>query len=221
MKTRHEVAIVGAVALLSLGAGTVAHAQQADMSFFVTSAGSGKGADLGGLAGADQHCQQLAQAAGAGSKTWRAYLSTQGAGAVNACDRIGAGPWQNAKGTVVAKSVAELHGQNNVTKQTALTEKGEAVNGRGDTPNMHDVLTGSQPDGTAFPAGEDRTCDNWSKSGQGAAMVGHHDRQGLRDDDASKSWNSSHTSRGPGGGCSQDDLKSTGGAGLFYCFAVK
>jgi len=221
MKTRHEVAIVGAVTLLSLGAGTVAHAQQADMSFFVTSAGSGKGADLGGLAGADQHCQQLAQAAGAGSKTWRAYLSTQGAGAVNARDRIGAGPWQNAKGTVVAKSVAELHGQNNVTKQTALTEKGEAVNGRGDTPNMHDVLTGSQPDGTAFPAGEDRTCDNWSKSGQGAAMVGHHDRQGLRDDDASKSWNSSHTSRGPGGGCSQDDLKSTGGAGLFYCFAVK
>jgi len=221
MKTRHEVAIVGAVTLLSLGAGTVAHAQQADMSFFVTSAGSGKGADLGGLAGADQHCQQLAQAAGAGSKTWRAYLSTQGAGAVNARDRIGTGPWQNAKGTVVAKSVAELHGQNNVTKQTALTEKGEAVNGRGDTPNMHDVLTGSQPDGTAFPAGEDRTCDNWSKSGQGAAMVGHHDRQGLRDDDASKSWNSSHTSRGPGGGCSQDDLKSTGGAGLFYCFAVK
>ena len=221
MKTRHEVAIVGAVTLLSLGAGTVAHAQQADMSFFVTSAGSGKGADLGGLAGADQHCQQLAQAAGAGSRTWRAYLSTQGAGAVNARDRIGAGPWQNAKGTVVAKSVAELHGQNNVTKQTALTEKGEAVNGRGDTPNMHDVLTGSQPDGTAFPAGEDRTCDNWSKSGQGAAMVGHHDRQGLRDDDASKSWNSSHTSRGPGGGCSQDDLKSTGGAGLFYCFAVK
>jgi len=221
MKTPHEVAIVGAVTLLSLGAGTVAHAQQADMSFFLTSAGSGKGADLGGLAGADQHCQQLAQAAGAGSKTWRAYLSTQGAGAVNARDRIGAGPWQNAKGTVVAKSVAELHGQNNVTKQTALTEKGEAVNGRGDTPNMHDVLTGSQPDGTAFPAGEDRTCDNWSKSGQGAAMVGHHDRQGLRDDDASKSWNSSHTSRGPGGGCSQDDLKSTGGAGLFYCFAVK
>ena len=209
------------MALLSLGAGTVAHAQQADMSFFVTSAGSGKGADLGGLAGADQHCQQLAQAAGAGSKTWRAYLSTQGAGAVNARDRIGAGPWQNAKGTVVAKSVAELHGQNNVTKQTALTEKGEAVNGRGDTPNMHDVLTGSQPDGTAFPAGEDRTCGNWSKSGQGAAMVGHHDRQGLRDDDASKSWNSSHTSRGPDGGCSQDDLKSTGGAGLFYCFAVK
>ena len=221
MKTRHEVAIVGAVTLLSLGAGTVAHAQQADMSFFLTSAGSGKGADLGGLAGADQHCQQLAQAAGAGSKTWRAYLSTQGAGAVNARDRIGAGPWQNAKGTVVAKSVAELHGQNDVTKQTALTEKGEAVNGRGDTPNMHDVLTGSQPDGTAFPAGEDRTCDNWSKSGQGAAMVGHHDRQGLRDDDASKSWNSSHTSRGPGGGCSQDDLKSTGGAGLLYCFAVK
>ncbi len=221
MKTRHEFAIVGAVTLLILGAGTVAPAQQADTSFFITSAGSGKGADLGGLAGADQHCQQLAQAAGAGGKTWRAYLSTQGAGAVNARDRIGAGPWQNAKGTVIAKSVAELHGQNNLTKQTALTEKGEAVNGRGDTPNMHDVLTGSQPDGTAFPAGEDRTCGNWSKSGQGAAMVGHHDRQGLRDDDASKSWNSSHPSRGPDGGCSQNDLKSTGGAGLFYCFAVK
>jgi hypothetical protein len=221
MKTSHAVAIVGAVALLFLGAGTVAHAQQADMSFFVTSAGSGKGADLGGVAGADQHCQHLAQAAGAGSKTWRAYLSTQGAGAVNARDRIGAGPWQNAKGTVIAKSVAELHGQNNLTKQTALTEKGEAVNGRGDTPNMHDALTGSQPDGTAFPAGEDRTCGNWTKSDQGAAMVGHHDRQGLRDDDASKSWNSSHPSRGPDGGCSQNDLKSTGGAGLFYCFAVK
>jgi hypothetical protein len=220
MKTAHELA-TATVALLMLGAGTVAHAQQPDMSFFITSAGSGNGADLDGLAGADQHCQQLAQAAGAGSKTWRAYLSTQGAGAVNARDRIGAGPWQNAKGTVVAKSVAELHGQNNVTKQTALTEKGEVVNGRGDTPNMHDVLTGSQPDGTAFPAGEDRTCGNWSKSGQGAAMVGHHDRQGLRDDDASKSWNSSHASRGPDGGCSQNDLKSTGGAGLFYCFAVK
>jgi hypothetical protein len=221
MKTSHELAIAGAVSLLILGAGTRAHAQQADMSFFVTSAGPGQGADLGGVAGADKHCQQLAQAAGAGSKTWRAYLSTQGAGAVNARDRIGAGPWQNAKGTVVAKSVAELHGQNNLTKQTALTEKGEAVNGRGDTPNMHDILTGSQPDGTTFPAGEDRTCGNWTKTDKGAAMVGHHDRQGLRDDDASKSWNSSHPSRGPDGGCSQNDLKSTGGAGLFYCFAVK
>jgi hypothetical protein len=221
MNSRQGWAIAGTVTLLALGGAAETRAQQANTSFFVTSAGSGKGADLGGLAGADRLCQMLAQAAGAGGKTWHAYLSTQGAGAVNARDRIGAGPWQNAKGTVVAKNVAELHGQNNLTKQTALTEKGEPVNGRGDTPNMHDVLTGSQPDGTAFPAGEDRTCDNWTKSGAGAAMVGHHDRQGLRDDDASKSWNSSHPSRGPDGGCSQNDLKSTGGAGLLYCFAVK
>ena len=138
------------------------------MSFFVTSAALGKGADLGGLEGADRHCQALAQAAGAGGKTWHAYLSTQGAGAVNARDRIGRGPWQNAKGVVIAKDVAELHGTNNLTKQTALTEKGDVVNGRGDTPNMHDILTGSQPDGTAFPAGDDRTCGNWTKSGAGS-----------------------------------------------------
>jgi hypothetical protein len=214
------LAIVFALALLSCFGGA-AHAQQSDMTFFVTSAGSGKGADLSGLAGADKHCQMLAQAAGAGGKTWHAYLSTQGPGAVNARDRIGSGPWQNAKGTVVAKSLAELHGTNNISKQTALTEKGEMVNGRGDTPNMHDVLTGSQPDGTAFAGAEDRTCGNWTKSTQGSAMVGHHDRQGLRDDDASKSWNSSHPSRGPDGGCSQNDLKSTGGNGFFYCFAIK
>ena len=214
--------IVGSLMLLGLAGASVAYAQQPDMTFFITSAGSGKGGDLGGLAGADKQCQMLAQAAGAGGKTWQAYLSTQGAGAVNARDRIGSGPWQNAKGTVVAKDVADLHSaNNNVTKQTGLTEKGEAVNGRGDTPNMHDILTGSQPDGTAFAAGDDRTCGNWTKSGQGAAMVGHHDRQGLRDDDASKSWNSSHPSRGPDGGCSQNDLKSTGGNGLFYCFATK
>ena len=216
-----RVWIVASVALLSMAAGGAVHAQQAETTFFITSAGSGKGGDLGGIAGADQHCQHLAQAAGISGKTWRAYLSTQGAGAVNARDRIGQGPWQNAKGVVVAKSVAELHGQNNITKQTALTEKGDVVNGRGDTPNMHDILTGSQPDGTAFAAGEDRTCGNWTKSGQGAAMVGHSDRQGLRDDDASKSWNSSHPSRGPDGGCSQNDLKSTGGAGMFFCFATK
>ena len=216
-----RVWIVASVALVSLAAGGAVHAQQAETTFFITSAGSGKGGDLGGIAGADQHCQHLAQAAGISGKTWRAYLSTQGAGVVNARDRIGQGPWQNAKGVVVAKSVAELHGQNNITKQTALTEKGDVVNGRGDTPNMHDILTGSQPDGTAFAAGEDRTCGNWTKSGQGAAMVGHSDRQGLRDDDASKSWNSSHPSRGPDGGCSQNDLKSTGGAGMFFCFATK
>jgi hypothetical protein len=196
---------------------TGALAQQSDMSFFVTSAGSGNGADLGGLAGADKHCQALAQAAGAGSKTWHAYLSTQGDKAVNARDRIGAGPWRNAKGVVVASSVDELHSQNKLNKETALTEKGAPVNGRGDSPNMHDILTGSQPDGRAFAAGDDRTCGNWTKSAEGSAMLGHHDRQGLRDDDASKSWNSSHPSRG----CSQDALKGTGGNGLFYCFAAQ
>ena len=209
------------VAVLALGLSAGVNAQQANMTFFVTSAGSGKGADLGGLEGADRHCQQLAQAAGAGGKTWRAYLSTQGAGAVNARDRIGRGPWQNAKGEAIAQNVDDLHSANNkITKQTALDEKGQGVNGRGDSPNKHDVLTGSQPDGRAFAAGDDRTCGNWSKSGAGAAMVGHHDRQGLRDDDASKSWNSSHPSRGPDGGCSQADLKTTGGDGLFYCFAT-
>jgi hypothetical protein len=221
MKSRLAISILALVALLSLGTSSAAQAQQSDMTFFVTSAGSGKGADLGGLAGADKICQDRAQAAGAGGKTWHAYLSTQGSDAVNARDRIGSGPWTNAKGTVVAKDVAELHGANNISKQTALTEKGEMVNGRGDQPNMHDVLTGSQPDGTAFAAGEDKTCGNWTKSGQGSAIVGHHDRLGLRDDDASKSWNSSHASRGPDGGCSQNDLKSTGGNGLLYCFATK
>ena len=220
MTDRIALSILLALMLVSC-VGQVAHAQQADMTFFITSAGSGKGGDLGGLAGADKQCLMLAQAAGAGGKTWHAYLSSQGPGAVNARDRIGSGPWQNAKGAVIAKNLAELHGTNNITKQTALTEKGDTVNGRGDTPNMHDILTGSQPDGTAFGAGKDRTCGNWTKSGQGAAMVGHHDRQGLRDDDASKSWNSSHPSRGPDGGCSQNDLKSTGGNGFFYCFATK
>src|SRR4051812_18910423 len=214
----HSVA-VAAVTVFSI-VSIHAQAQQPNMSFFVTSAGPGKGADLGGLEGADRHCQTLAQAAGAGGKTWHAYLSTQGAGAVNAKDRIGRGPWQNAKGAVIAKDVAELHNGNNLTKQTALTEKGDLVNGRGDTPNMHDMLTGSQPDGTAFAGSDDRTCGNWTKSGAGTAMVGHHDRTGLDDSAPAKSWNSSHPSRGPGGGCAQDDLKSTGGAGLLYCFAI-
>jgi len=182
--------------------------------------GIGKGADLGGIKGADRHCQTLAQAAGSSGKTWHAYLSTQGAGAVNAKDRIGKGPWTNAKGVVIAKDVADLHSANNLTKQTALTEKGSVVNGRGDTPNMHDILTGTQPDGTAFPAGDDKTCGNWTKSGKGTAIVGHHDRTGLDTSAAAISWNSSHPTRGPDGGCSQDDLKSTGGAGLLYCFAV-
>jgi len=219
MTTRMALPVLAVAAALGFGLG--AQAQQANMSFFVTSVGSGKGADLGGLAGADAHCQQLAQAAGAGAKTWKAYLSTQGDGAVNAKDRIGKGPWTNAKGVTVAKDVADLHSaSNNLSKQTSLTEKGDVVNGRGDTPNMHDALTGTQPDGTAFPAGDDKTCGNWTKSGQGTAVVGHIDRIGLRDDDASKSWNSSHPSRGPDGGCSQNDLKSTGGNGLFYCFAA-
>ena len=208
-----------AACVMLLG-GVPSYAQQASMSFFVTSAGPGDGGNLGGLDGADGHCNTLATAAGATGKTWRAYLSTQGANAVNAKDRIGRGPWQNAKGTVVAKDVADLHGaSNNLNKQTALNEKGEVINGRGDTPNRHDILTGSQSDGTAFAGADDRTCGNWTKNGAGAAMVGHHDRQGLNDSAPMLSWNSSHPSRGPGGGCSQADLKSTGGDGLLYCFA--
>lgn len=217
-------ACVAAVSLALLAA-SPASAQSANATFFLTSSGIGNGGNLGGLAGADNHCQELAQAAGFGApKTWHAYLSTQAADgkpAVNARDRIGKGPWQNVKGTVVAKDVADLHSaSNNLTKQTALSERGEIINGRGDTPNRHDVLTGSQPDGTAFGPEADRTCKNWTSSMQGAAMLGHSDRMGLRDDDASKSWNSSHPSRGPDGGCSQNDLKSTGGDGLLYCFAV-
>jgi hypothetical protein len=191
------------------------------MTFFVTSVGSGNGADLGGLAGANAHCQQLAEAVDA-SGTWRAYLSTQASGgqpAISARDRIGTGPWRNALGVVIAANVAELHGQNNLTKATALTEKGQPVNGQGGTPNMHDMPTGSQPDGTAFIGTDDMTCGNWTRSGpEGAAMLGHHDRMGLRDDAAPKSWKSAHASRG---GCCQTALQSTGGAGLFYCFAAE
>ena len=216
MNTRLGLSILASVALLSLGGSTAGQAQQAGMTFFVTSTGSGKGGDLGGLAGADQHCQLLAQKTGAGGKTWHAYLSTQGAGAVNARDRIGHGPWQNAKGVVIAKDLAELHGKNNVTKQTALTEKGDMVNGRGDTPNMHDILTGSQPDGTAIAGQVDSTCRNWTSSNEGAAMVGHSDRTGLDDSAPAKSWNSSHQSRG----CSYDALKATGGDARIYCFAA-
>jgi hypothetical protein len=222
-KTISRVCLMPVAAAFMVVAAPLAQAQSADTSFFVTSTAIGNGGNLGGLAGADNYCQTLAQAAGAGAKTWRAYLSTQAADgkpAINARDRIGKGPWQNSKGVVVAKDVAELHGANNLTKQTALTEKGDVNNGRGDTPNRHDILTGSQPDGTAFAAGDDRTCKNWTSSTQGAAMLGHSDRIGLRDDDASKSWNSSHPSRGPDGGCSQADLKSTGGDGLLYCFAA-
>ena len=213
--------LIAGAAVTAIGLANVAQSQNA-MTFFITSAGPGKGADLGGLEGADRHCQSLAQAAGAGGKTWKAYLSTQGAGAVNAKDRIGRGPWVNAKGVAVAKDVADLHGaSNNLTKETALSEKGEVINGRGDTPNRHDILTGSQSDGTAFTGADDRTCGNWTKSGAGAAMVGHHDRRGLNDSAPMLSWNSSHPSRGTEGGCSQADLKSTGGDGLLYCFAAQ
>jgi hypothetical protein len=208
---------LGLLAALGMAA---AEAQQAGMTFFVTSAGSGKGADFGGLAGADKHCQSLATAAGAGNRTWRAYLSASaasGSAGVNARDRIGNGPWQNAKGVVIARNPAELHGPNNLTKQTALDEKGAVINGRGDTPNKHDILTGAQPDGTAFAGSEDRTCGNWTKSGEGIAQVGHHDRMGLQDDEPSRSWNSSHITRG----CSDEALRSTGGAGLLYCFAAQ
>jgi hypothetical protein len=219
-KTRH-LALLALIALALLPAARPAEAQQSSMSFFVSSAGPGKGADLGGLAGADAHCQGLAQAAGAGNRTWRAYLSlsaTGGASAVNARDRIGRGPWQNAKGEVIANDVEELHGANNkLSKQTALNEKGEVVNGRGDTPNRHDILTGTQPDGRAFPAGDkDTTCGNWTKAGEGSAVVGHHDRMGLNDSAEAKSWNSSHGSRA----CDQASLRATGGDGLLYCFAA-
>ncbi|WP_352453237.1 MULTISPECIES: hypothetical protein [unclassified Mesorhizobium] len=203
--------LLTAAALLAvIGA---ASSQEATMSFFVTSVGSGKGADLGGLAGADVHCSSLAEAAGVTGKTWRAYLSTSD---TDARDRIGKGPWFNAKGVKIADDVASLHSDANaITKQTALDEKGQMVNGRGDTPNRHDVLTGSKPDGTKIA---DQTCGDWTLSGaEGVAMMGHHDRTGLDDSAAAKSWNSSHASRG---GCSQEALNGTGGDGLFYCFAV-
>jgi hypothetical protein len=185
--------------------------------FFVTSKGIGRGGDLGGLAGADAHCQALANAEGSGDHTWRAYLSTTAtttSPAVNARDRIGAGPWYNAGGDLVAANVADLHGaESKINKDTAVTERLDPVNGVGDTPNMHDILTGSRPDGTSFE-GMDLTCNNWTSSGAGRAQVGHHDRMGQGD--AASSWNSAHASAG----CSQHDLESTGGAGLFYCFAI-
>ncbi|MEN3295144.1 MAG: hypothetical protein V7642_4397 [Burkholderiales bacterium] len=198
-----------------------------DMTFFVTGVGLGKGADLGGLEGADRHCQALAEAAGAGQRTWHAYLSTQASDLadpnfVNARDRIGAGPWQNAKGVVIARNVEELHSPNNkLTKETALDEKGQPVNGRTEKPNKHDMLTGSRPDGTAFPGAPffpDMTCGNWTRSGtDGSAMLGHHDRGGPINAPWASSWNSSHPTRG----CDPQGLRSTGGDGLFYCFAVK
>jgi hypothetical protein len=201
------------VACTVILAATVPPADSQDnaMSFFITSQGPGNGANLGGLEGADAHCQMLAEAVGAGGSTWRAYLSSS---TVDARDRIGTGPWHNANGELIAQDIDELHGDaNRIGKQTGLTEAGEVVQGRGDTPNRHDILTGSNPDGTAVLG---MTCDDWTSNGEGSAMVGHHDRIGLRDDAPSRSWNSSHPSRG----CGQEALRSTGGDGLFYCFAA-
>jgi hypothetical protein len=224
---KRTVLISAAVALAMAGA---AHAQdkskpktasKGDMTFFVTSAGKGNGADYGGIDGADAHCNALAKAAGSKHDNWKAYLSvTPGAGptgapGVNARERIGKGPWRNAKGVVVAKNVNDLHSDKvNITKASALDEKGNPVKGRGETPNEHDILTGSDPMGRYSTAGGDTTCGNWTKSAEGSAIVGHHDRSGLNDFWHSKQWNSSHGSRG----CSQDNLKASGGAGLLYCF---
>jgi len=224
MNKSRALPAVAALALVSVCVCAPAQAQQADkkMSFFATSANPGKGADLGGLAGADQYCQSLAAAVGAGKHTWRAYLSTTAAGGgkrVDARDRIGKGPWYNAKGVLIAKNVDDLHTNPNLSKQTILTEKGTMVNGRGDTPNMHDILTGSDSQGRAIVGGTaDTTCSNWTRGADGgSAMVGHSDRQGLREDVAAKSWNSTHPSRG----CSMPQLRASGGAGMFYCFAAK
>jgi hypothetical protein len=215
--------ILPAVAVLSACATGPA---SGPMSFFVTSAGSGNGANLGGLAGADAHCQKLAAAAGAGGKTWRAYLSVpgafpgganpQGVASVNARDRIGAGPWFNAKGALIARDVAHLHNGNNINKETALDERGAPIKGRGDQPNEHDILTGSRADGTAFAPQTDTTCKAWTSGSDGSAIVGHHDRIGPLPENWAKSWNFSHQSAG----CSQEALVRTGGAGKFYCFAA-
>jgi hypothetical protein len=231
MKMNKSRVVVGTLTVSILLGWCVAHARQAapqntpahPITFFVTSVGAGDGANLGGLAGADRHCQTLAAAVGAGGHAWHAYLSMQASGnqpAVNARDRIGSGPWYNAKGAPIAKDVSDLHGDtldqarigNNLGKQTALTEKGEINNGVGDTPNRHDMLTGSQPDGRAYSDGVDHTCNGWTGNGTGTAQLGHSDRNGG----GNQSWNSAHPSRG----CSQDNLVSTGGAGLFYCFAT-
>ena len=212
------VSAVAAVLLASCGAMNPSTPQDG-MSFFVTSANPGKGGDFGGLAGADRYCQALGTNAGASGRTWRAYLSASaapGSPSVDARDRIGAGPWRNSQGSVIATSVADLHSDNNkLTKQTALTEKGTGISGRGDPVNMHDMLTGSSPDGRAVSDAKDTTCGNWTKSGEGSALVGHHDRIGLKDDAPAKSWNSSHASQG----CSLESLQKTGGGGLMYCFA--
>ena len=223
MNTTMRSSILASTALLALVLGGAAQAQDAaNMTFFVTSEGPGKGGDLGGLAGADAHCQKLAAAVGAGSKTWHAYLSsstnaTNPGATVNARDRIGRGPWQNAKGVVIATSVEDLHGAGNkISKESGLTEKGGIVNGVGDTPNMHDMLTGSNMEGRAMPDNVNLTCNNWTSSNFGSAIVGHVDRRGNADTIFQHHWGSSHMSRG----CTQPDLIATGGNGLFYCFAA-
>src|SRR5262245_2578829 len=212
-----SLTVIASIAFLALGVTGPVQAQQNAMSFFVTSVGLGKGGDLGGLEGADRHCQSIAQTAGAASKTWHAYLSTQGSGGVNAKDRVRNGPWFNAKGAQVAANVADLHGDNNkISKETALDEKGMTVKGRGDTPNQHDMLTGTQRDGTAVPGADDATCSNWTSStdGQGGAVVGHHDLTG--NPQGINYWNYSHKTPG----CAPANLQRVGGAGLFYCFAM-
>jgi hypothetical protein len=223
MKTTMRSSILASAALLALVLSGTAQAQEAaNMTFFVTSEGPGKGADLGGLAGADAHCQKLATAVGAGGKTWHAYLSsstnaTNPGATVNARDRIGRGPWQNAKGVVIATSVEDLHSAGNkISKESGLTEKGGVVNGVGDTPNQHDMLTGSNMEGRAMPDNVNLTCNNWTSSTFGAAIVGHVDRRGNADTIFQHHWGSSHMSRG----CTQPDLVATGGNGLFYCFAT-
>jgi hypothetical protein len=221
MTTKLKFATLASVALLSLAGAGVLQAQQNNMSFFVTSVGSGKGGDLGGIAGADAHCQALAQAAGAGNKTWHAYLSSSAnpnnGQATNARDRIGNGPWQNAKGVVIAKDVNDLHTSPNINKETLLDEKGNRIKVRGDTPNMHDMLTGSDMQGRAFPANLNLTCNNWTSSTFGSAMLGHGDREGIADTVYQHSPFAAHMSRD----CTQPGLVATGGNGLFYCFAAQ
>ncbi len=217
---RFGLRLSAGAAFVTLGLTATVQAQQADMSFFVTSVTKGDGANYGGLDGADAHCQALAKAAGATKTNWRAYLSATASGAapaVNARDRIGKGPWQNAKGVVVATSIEDLHSASNkIGKETALTEKGDVVSGRGDAVNMHDILTGSDAQGMLATASGDTTCGNWTKNGDGSAIVGHHDRKGLNDSPPMLSWNASHGTRG----CSPDLLKATGSAGFLYCFAA-
>ena len=212
MKANGVTVIASLMVMLSVPMG---FAQEHTMSFFITSVGLGKGGDLGGLAGADAHCQKLAEAAGAGNRAWRAYLSTEEEGkrGVSARSRIGIGPWYNARHELIAHDLDDLHISPNILKRTALDEKGNPVKGRSDKPNEHDILTGTQEDGTAyFPDEADHTCSNWTSSGEGSAQVGHHDRHGG----GNTSWNSAHPSRG----CGQEALQRTGGAGLFYCFAA-